>query len=314
MNPAFPWQYCIDQLAAKPGGEIVRIVARNHGHGARCNRRKPLRRRQPHQHLRFIDRGGAFDTEAITIEQQRQIAETHSIDKIPHALAVFGEIRWVAAKDDVALAEAQMSEQTFDIFDTLQHAEHHDHIGSRRGFGREFVGIQIDDARSAFLAGLAGGCVVAAIRQQGRNAGLAPRSRTRAPAGMNCAASSAHGSGFARDTVDWPSTSAGSSSARLLLTKRAICSVPRSRCRTQHMPANQFRLPNHRCDSRSTALIEKSQFQKPGRASCRIPPRRTAPTGARARSHRRFRRRGRTRSPGRSTPRTSRQAICARSD
>src|SRR6186997_1502804 len=74
---------------------------------------------------------------------------------------------------------------------------------------------------------------------------------------MNWAASSARGSGFARGAVDWLSGSAGSSSARLLLTKRAICSVPRSRCRTQHMPANQFHLPNHRRDSRSTAQIEK---------------------------------------------------------
>ena len=154
MNAAFTRQHCIDQLAAQPRGEIVGIVARNHGHVARCNRSKPLHRRQPHEHLRFIDRGGAFDAKTITIEQQRQVAETHPIDKTLRALTVFGEIRRIAADEHVALAEAQMSEQAFDVFDVLQHAEHHDHIGPRRGFGGEFVDTQVGVARSAFLAGL----------------------------------------------------------------------------------------------------------------------------------------------------------------
>ena len=152
MNPALPRQHCIDQLAAQPRGEIIRIVARNHGHVARCNRRKPLRRRQPHEHLRFIDRCGAFDAKTITVEQQRQVVETHPIDKTLRALPVFGEIRRIAAEDDVALAEAQMGEQAFDVFDALQHAEHHDHVGPRRGFGGEFVDIQADVVRSALLA------------------------------------------------------------------------------------------------------------------------------------------------------------------
>ena len=163
MNPAFTRQYCIDQLAAQPRGEIVGIVARNHGHVARRNRSKPLRRRQPHQHLQFIDRGGAFDAKTITIEQQRQVAETHPIDKTLCALTVFGEIRRIAAEEDVALAEAQMSEQAFDVFDALQHAEHHDHVGPHRGFGGEFVDIQADVVRSALLAGAN---IAAAIRQQ----------------------------------------------------------------------------------------------------------------------------------------------------
>src|SRR5678815_1336053 len=112
MNPALTRQYCIDQLAAQPHDEIVGIVARNHGHVARCNREQPLRRRQPHEHLRFIDRSGALDAKTIAIEQQREVAETYSIDKTLRALAVFGEIGRIAAEEDIALAEAQMSEQS----------------------------------------------------------------------------------------------------------------------------------------------------------------------------------------------------------
>ena len=162
MNSALTRQYCINQLAPQPRGEIIGIVARNHGHVARCNRSKPLCRRQPYEHLRFIDRGGALDAKAITIEQQRQVAETHSIDKTLRTLAVFGKICRIAAEENVALSEAQMSEQAFDVFDALQHAEHHDHVGPHRGFGGKFVGIQADVVRPAILAGAD---IAAAIRQ-----------------------------------------------------------------------------------------------------------------------------------------------------
>ncbi len=59
-----------------------------------------------------------------------------------------------------------MSEQAFDVFDALKHAEHYDHIGPHRGFSGEFVDTRVGGTHSAFLAALAGANIAAAIRQQ----------------------------------------------------------------------------------------------------------------------------------------------------
>src|SRR6185437_12959389 len=95
---------------------------------------------------------------------------------------------------------------------------------------------------------------------------------------MNWAARLARGSTFAVASACWDPWSDGNSSARLVLTCRFMGSVPRSQCRTQHMPANQYRLPNHRHDSRSIAQFEKIQPQNAGRVSWRTPPSLTGAT------------------------------------
>lgn len=61
------------------------------------------------------------------------------------------------------MQKRKMSEQAFDVFEALQHAEHHDHVGPHRGFGGEFAGIQADVVRPALLAGAD---IAAAIRHQ----------------------------------------------------------------------------------------------------------------------------------------------------
>ncbi len=166
VNHACARQNATDHLAAKPGAQIVRIISRDDGNLRRRHRSQAFRGRNPHQHLRCIDRSGALDAERVAIEEQRQIAQAHMVGKTERGtVAVLRKIRRAVAQNEIALAEAQMREQAFHVRDALQHAEHHNNVGPGRGLGREFVGVQIDHTRTAFLSGRAAD-IVAAGRQQ----------------------------------------------------------------------------------------------------------------------------------------------------
>src|SRR5262245_38740826 len=80
---------------------------------------------------------------------------------------------------------------------------------------------------------------------RGLNAVPPPRSKTRAPEGMNWAANAARRSAFFLGD-DRVARSGGNSSARLVLTCRFM--EPRRLWRNQDMAANQLQLPNQTRD------------------------------------------------------------------
>ena len=81
MHVGLARQQRIDHVAAEPAAEIARIVVGDHRDAAGRDRRQPFGRRQPHQHLPVVDRRGAFDAEAVAVEQQREIVEAQVIDE-----------------------------------------------------------------------------------------------------------------------------------------------------------------------------------------------------------------------------------------
>ena len=134
--------------------EIARITIRDHRDAASRDRHEPLGRRQPHQHLRVVDRRRAFDAEAIAVEQQRQVAETQMIGEAERApVGSLVEIGRKIAQDDIALAEAQMGEQAFHVGDAFERAEHHDDVALGRRLGRKITGAQIAPMAARFLPG-----------------------------------------------------------------------------------------------------------------------------------------------------------------
>jgi hypothetical protein len=80
--------------------------------------------------------------------------------------AVGGQIGRAIAQDHVLLAEAQMGEETLDVGDLLERAEHDDDVGLRRGLGRKLAGVEIADDRAAVALDAVAALVAAAIRKQ----------------------------------------------------------------------------------------------------------------------------------------------------
>src|SRR5690349_18404231 len=129
-------QQGIDHESAEPGCKISAAIIGNHCNAAGCSRRKPLRRCEPHQHLRVIDWSHAFDTKAVAVEQQREVAETHMVGITERrAVVILRKISRAIAQYYVAFAETQMSKKVLNVGDTLERAKHHDDIALRRSLG-----------------------------------------------------------------------------------------------------------------------------------------------------------------------------------
>ena len=145
MHLGLARQQRIDHVAAEPVAEVADVAVGHHRDAAGGDRHQPLGRREPHQHLPGVDRRGAFDAEAVAVEQQRQIveAEVHWPSRARRGRRSPGEIGRAIAQHHVLLAEAQMGEEALDVGDLFERAEHDDDVGIGGGLGRKVAGVEI---------------------------------------------------------------------------------------------------------------------------------------------------------------------------
>jgi hypothetical protein len=165
MHVGFARQQRIDLVAGEPAGKAAAV--RHHRHAARRDRRQPLGWRQPHQHLHAVERRRAGDAEAVAVEQRGELEEAEMVDEAERrAVAIAGQVAGAIAQQQVALAEAQMREQAFDVDDALQHAEHNNDVGLDRRLARELAGVEIADHGVGHARDQVAALIAAAVRQR----------------------------------------------------------------------------------------------------------------------------------------------------